>query len=329
MKARGISAHKAPPLDTELKPKRYAALCFLARKATKCGDAVIDALPFAVDEVRRGGEARGPRSSRVFDRTAAFLNAPVDATRTHDDSIIALRDRVASHSIALRRLRKDVRIVLAAVDNQVARGWRLRFSAETIDWLSRINGSLMVDTECIAPAGTETGALCAFCGLVRPLTDDEAFIGLLRWTGPNLGSADARLVARSLDAQAAKAIAKNNWWFLFQPRDGLTVLVKEWQPVDEYRGAAAAVSGLLREVGANRPVRQALLRGRPSSIDIYVEDWTSSGTARVFLTRRDVRRMAGIRAAFSYELVPDLKPQFSEHGECLHCNYVQPWNSDE
>lgn len=37
--------------------------------------------------------------------------------------------------------------------------------------------------------------------------------------------------------------------------------------------------------------------------------------------------MADIRAAFSYHLVPDLKPQFSEHGECVHCDYVQPWKT--
>jgi hypothetical protein len=317
---------KALTLDTRIQPKRYAALCIFGRKATKRGDAVIDALPFAVDEVKRRGETRGTLAPRVFGISAAFLKAPVDASRTHDEVITALRERIDSHAGALHGLREEVRVVLAVFDNNVACRWRLRLKSETIDWLARMDASLMVDTQCVAPPGTDTGALCAFCGISRPLTDDDAFIRLLRWTSPNLGMTDACLVARSLDARATKVIAKNNRWFLFQPRDGLTVLVKALRQIDEYRGGGVAVSNLLRELRANRPVRRALLKGPPRSIDIHVEHWANAGSARAFLTRSDVLRMAGFRAALSYELVPDLKPQFSEHGECVHCDYVQPWN---
>ena len=312
-------------MDAHNQPERHAVLCILARKATKQGDAVIDALPFAVDEVKRRGEARGPHTPRVFGISAAFLTVPVDASRTHDDAITALRERMNSHARALHGLREDIRVVLAVVDHSVVCRWQLRLSPETIDWLSRIDASIMFDAKCAAPAGTENGVSCAFCGISRPLADDD-FIHLLRWTSPHLGMADASFTAHSLDARATEAIAKNNRWFLFQPREGLTVIAEVLQQIDEYRGGAIAVSNLLRELRATWPVRRALIAGNPSSIDIHVEHWSSSGRAHAFLTRRDVRRMAGFRPTLSYQLVPDLKPQFSERGECLHCDYVQPWN---
>ncbi len=175
---------------------------------------------------------------------------------------------------------------------------------------------------CAAPAGTENGSLCAFCGIVRPPADDDAFVQLLTWTEANLGIADAQLVAHSLDAKAAKAIAENNEWYFFQPRDDLTVLVQAARQSDEYRGGAVAASILLKDICANRPVRRALRTGHPRVISLQVQHWTSSARAHALLTHGDVRRMARIGAALSYELVPDLKPQVSDQGECVHCNYV-------
>jgi len=313
-------------LDTDVESMPYAAFWITARKPTKRGDAAIDTLPFAVDEVKRRSDALQPRSPLIFDRTRASVKALAVAPDTLGDAIISLRKRMDPYTNALRALRTGVRVLLVIADRNVVGPWQTRLCPDTISWLSRIDASLMFAVDCAAPAGTETGALCAFCGIARPLADDEAFDDLLSWTGSHLGIADARLVARSLDPWAAEAIAKNNWWFLFQPREGLTLLVKETQQIDKYRGGAVAVSLLMDELRANRSVRRALRAGNPSAIDIRVRHWTNSFRSGALLRRQDVRRMADLGAAFSYDLVPDLKPQFAEDGHCVHCDYVQPWN---
>jgi hypothetical protein len=313
-------------LDTDTGPKRFAALFVSARKPTKRGDAVISTLPFAVDKINRRGEPRGPAQlQRMFEGTSAFVKAPVDATHGHEEAIDALRATVAPHTSALGRLREDVRIGVVVFDDDFVRRRRIRLSPETLDWLAKINAYVVFHLTCSAPSGTEAGSVCGFCGILRPLTDEEAFIGTLRVTTPYLGTADARLIVRSPDERVGKTIAENNRWWLFQPRDDLTVLVKSARQTDGYRGGAVAASTLLREVRANRRVRRALLTGSTGSVDLDITHRTNSAVARAFFRRHDVRRMADIRASLFYELVPELTPQFSKDGDCVRCTYVQPW----
>ncbi len=71
----------------------------------------------------------------------------------------------------------------------------------------------------------------------RPFRDRYRPNGLeLRVVTLYLGTANARLIVRSPDDRVGKTIAENNRWWLFQPLDGLTVLVEPARQTGKYRG---------------------------------------------------------------------------------------------
>jgi len=308
-------------------PESYAYLCIAARRSDARGDRIIDELLVTPDKVKRRGENWD--DGRVRKTTRAMLSTPNVAPDELGNAVADLVERLRPHTAAFRALQDDARIWLAIVAEGLVGPWQIRLCPHAVAWLAEIGARLWIDTFGEAPAGTEDGPVCGFCGLVRPATDSEPLVDLLNGWGPYDGVADARIVICSLDYDEACAITQH-WEYLYAPLDDLGVIVLAGRPhaTGVRRDGAVAVPILLRRLRANRPVRRALRRGNPSAVEIRVRHWTNTRRAGAWLLRRDLRRMAKLGAMFFYQIVPDRKPSFNDLGKCNHCDYVQPWSKD-
>jgi hypothetical protein len=306
----------------------YAYVCVRARTPNARGDEVVDALSFAPDELKRRGTAND--AAEPWKHTQALYLTPRVQIDGLESAIEALVERLRSHTAELRDARDRLRIWMAVVADPLEGPWGIRLSCDAIAWLASIRAALWIDTFSVAPDGTEDGRVCGLCGLRRPTVHDEALVDLLNGWGPYHGIADARLVAAWLDHGASMRIAKR-WKYLYASLDEIGVQVLAGRPwaTKPKRDGAVAVRVLLDRLRANRSVRRALRSGNAVAIELRVRHWANVPRAGAWLTRRDIRDLAKLGAAFVYHIVPDRKPSFAEDGTCNHCAYVQSWRHAE